>query len=216
MKCTTLSVAITTVVLSSAARVCAGDSTPGFYLNADAGGIFQQGTSFTENGFTENATFNPGIRTDLKLGYGSGPLAVEFEAGFMWNSMDTIDQHQLSNFAETLNLYQVPLLVNVIYRIPTGTAWTPYVGAGIGGDVCTFDGTKPSFSSSDTTAALAFQFETGVHYALSDHVSVGIAYKFFGTTEQDYSFNEAPHINDHVTLTGNYIHGVFATLTWNF
>jgi opacity protein-like surface antigen len=212
---TPLFASFTSVLLVSVAGAYAAEPS-NFYVTADAGGIFQQDANFRENGFTETAAFNAGVRADLAVGYNLNEnLALEIEPGFMWNSVDTLDGYSLRS-GESIDLYSVPILVNVVYRIQTGTRWTPYVGAGIGANVGTFEGKLPGLDVSDTTASFAFQGKAGVRYALTENTSVGLAYKFLGTTDQDYSLNMGRNFTDKVTLNGVYVHGVFIDYTWNF
>jgi opacity protein-like surface antigen len=163
---------------------------------------------------TWNATFNPGVRGDIAVGYNiTGSLAAELETGFMWDSMDKINGRSLSSINQSVDLYSIPILANVVYKFQTKSAWTPYVGVGVGGIVGMFDFKNSSTSYSDTDFTLAYQGEAGVKYALTKNASIGIAYKFLGTLNQRYYLSG---IGDHITLDGVYIHGVFANFTWNF
>ncbi len=195
----------------------AADWTKNLYLNADAGGIFQQDADFTETGLSSTtAAFNPGVRADIAIGYKlSDSMAVELEPGFAWNSIDTLDGYSLRS-GVNIDLYSVPLLVNFVYTFPTHRGWTPYVGVGAGANIGVFDGTLPAVTVRDTDITFAFQAEAGVKYAVTDNSSFGVAYKFLGTTDQSYDLNLTPYYTDHVTLGGIYIHGIFATFTWNF
>jgi opacity protein-like surface antigen len=201
----------------SAAGVRADDNVHTFYVTADAGGVFQTTANFSENGSPNVSTgFNPGVRADLALGYNlNETLAIELAPGFMWNSIDNFGGYSLGSMGESIDLYSVPILINFVYQIPTGTRFTPYMGGGIGADVVTFDGKNPSFSASDTTGVFAFQAEAGLRCALTKHASLSLDYRFFGTTDQDYSF-QIGHFTDRVTLSGIYIHGVFLNFNWTF
>jgi opacity protein-like surface antigen len=110
----------------------------------------------------------------------------------------------------------VPILANFVYKFVNDSAWTPYVGVGVGANIGIFEGHTPGSDFSDTSVSFAFQGEAGVKYALSENASVGIAYKFLGTTEQSYNLAISPYFIDHASFDGNYIHGIFANFTWNF
>lgn len=199
-------------VLAASAGTAAADVVTNLYVTADAGAVLQQNADLHQPGLpTDIARFHTGTRGDIAIGYNlSESFALELEPGFMWNSVDTLNGLKFGP-GNSIDLYSVPVLVNAIYKFPTRSGFTPYAGAGIGLNVGTFDGTAPSrtFSASDVT--FAYQVEGGVKYALCKHASVGVAYKFFGTTDQDYSLPD-----ERVTLAGVYVHGLFGSLTMNF
>ncbi|HUC85476.1 MAG TPA: outer membrane beta-barrel protein, partial [Candidatus Acidoferrales bacterium] len=146
-----------TALLGSVTGALAGDVSQNFYVNGDVGAIFQQDARFSQTAEpTLNASFNPGIRADIAIGYNlSQNFALELEPGFTWNSVDTLDGRQL--FAgESIDLYSVPILVNAIFKFPTSTGWTPYLGAGIGPDIGFFDGSLPGSTYTDTDVSFAF------------------------------------------------------------
>jgi opacity protein-like surface antigen len=215
-KITSLATTASAVFLASAA-IARPDGAQNFYVTADAGAVFQQNATFTEQGFGQNVTFNPGARIDLALGYNlSDTLGLEFEPGFMWNSVDSLHGVSVDSWGESLDLYSVPLMFNVVYRFQTDTKWTPYVGAGIGADIVTFDGSTRYFNASDTTVAFAYQAEVGLKYELSDRAFVDLGYKFFGSTDQDFSLGLPYNHTDNVSFGSIYVHGIFASFTLNF
>lgn len=217
MKIITRSItAVTAVLLVSSASGRAGDWKENLYINADAGGIFQQDAIFNENGWSSTAAFNPGARIDLAVGYHlSDSLAVELEPGFMWNSVDSLNGFSLGQLGQNVDLYSIPVLANLVFNFPTQGGWTPYVGIGAGANISIFDGNTPRASYNDTAVAFAYQAEAGVKYAFSYCALFGIAYKFLGTTDQDYSFN-FPYHTSNISLQGIYIHGIFVNFTWHF
>lgn len=214
MKTIVRSIAIV-AVLASATGARAGNLASNMYLTADAGAIFQQNTTLRQSGSPDmTATFNTGVRGDMVMGvHLNDSLAVELELGFMWNSMDKVGGVSLSSINQSLDMYSVPVLANLVYRIPTKNALTPYLGVGAGGNVGIMDFKNSSSTYTDADVAPAFQAEAGLKYALSKDASVGIAYKFYATLNQRYYLRG---INDHVTLSGNYVHGVYATFTFTY
>lgn len=205
-------------LLVSATPIHAADDwTQRLYVNADAGGIFQQDGDFHQTGApTFSTTFNPGLRTDIALGYNlTKSFAVELEPGFMWNSVDTLDGYGLGP-GDSIDLYSIPVLANLVYKFETHNAWTPYVGVGVGANIGIFDGSLHGSSFQDTDVAFAYQAEAGLKYSFTDHVAVGLAYKFYGTTDQNYDLQTAVNYTDHASFSGVYIHGIFANVTWNF
>jgi len=198
-----------------AAGVRAGDLASNLYFVEDAGAIFQQDTTLrqtTTPAYT--ATFHPGVRGDMMMGANlNDTLALELELGFMWNSMDKVGGVSLSSIDQSLDMYSVPVLANLVCRIPTKSAWTPYLGIGAGANVGIMDFKDSGLTYADADVAPAFQAEAGLKYSFSQHAAIGVAYKFFGTLDQRYNLRS---IDDRVTLSGVYVHGVYATFTLSF
>lgn len=199
-------------LLMSAAGVRAVDWSDNLYLNTDVGSALQQNTQFHLSGWptTQDATFNPGVRADIDLGYKfDDTWAVEFETGVIWNSIDSIGGFSVNG---SFDIYTIPLLANVIYKFPTGSSWTPYVGMGVGGVVSIADFSNATSGSSDTCFTFAYQAEAGLKYALTKNISIGVAYKYFNTLNQRWFFSNA----GSVKFDGVHIHAIVASFTWTF
>ena len=197
------------------------DWSDNLYLSADFGGVFQQDATYIQSALSgrPTATFNPGIRADINLGYNlNDSWAVELETGFMWNSMDNVGGRSLSSISQSVDMYSVPILANIIYQVPTKTSWVPYFGVGAGGVVGIYDLKSRGTDYSDTDFTFAYQAEAGLDYALSKNVSVGIAYKFLGALNQHWLLSPKLPFDTYnpVTLDGVYIHAVVVKFTWSF
>lgn len=77
-------------------------------------------------------------------------------------------------------------MVNAFFDINTGTAWTPYIGGGIG-----IASVSADISSSgvklvdDSDTVFAWQAAVGLSYPLSPKTSIGAGYRYFGTGDPD-------------------------------
>ena len=117
-------------------------------------------------------TFNPGIRGNIALGYNiNRSWAAEFDTGVIWNSIDSFDGTSLSSVGASFDTYTIPLLVNVVYRIPIKGPWSSYLGAGAGGAASllsysqTYLGTRYSWNNS--TFVFGYQAKAGLQYQLN-------------------------------------------------
>jgi opacity protein-like surface antigen len=129
----------------------------------------------------------------------------------MWNSVNKIGGTSLSSVGQSIDLYSVPILANVTCKFTTQCGLDPYFGIGAGGVISFFE-VVPS-GNSDTDIEPAAQFEAGLKYQLAPNAAIGLAYKFLASVDERYY---AASFNDHVTISGVYIHGVFANFTLNF
>jgi opacity protein-like surface antigen len=203
---------VASVLLSSAAIARSQDWSQNLYVTGDTGLALQQRADFRQTAVPAvPVTFKPGVRADVGIGYNiSDSFAAEFDAGFMWNSVDKINGVPLDSFGESIDLYSVPIFVNAIYTPPVKWDWTPYLGIGAGGTIGIFEG---GAGGNDTDIEPSLQAEAGLKCLLTPNASFGIAYKFLATLDQHYYAN---NFNDHVTFSGVYIHGIFVNLTVNF
>jgi opacity protein-like surface antigen len=215
MKLITRSLAIISLVFTASTGLRAQDWPHNFYYSFDAGGIWQQDATLRQTtSSSKSATFNLGVRGDLIAGYNFNEAwAAEIELGFIWSSIDKVGGTELSSIHQSVDIYSVPVLANLIYKLPPIRGWTPYVGVGAGASVNTLDFGNSGTSHSDSCLTPAIQAQAGVKYAFSKHASVGVAYKFLGTLNQRYNLNA---IGDRITIDGEFLHGIFANLTWTY
>jgi opacity protein-like surface antigen len=192
--------------------------TRNLYANIDFGGVYQQKTTLYQSTMpSQNATFNLGIRGDIALGYDiNKSLAVEFDTGTLWNSMDKVGNTSLSSIGQSFDTYTVPFLANVIYTFPTKGPWSPYVGVGAGGAaaIASFNtgGLVPT-TLGDYNFVFAYQAEVGVEYKLTRNASIDVAYQFFGMSDPKWYFSEIP---DHIKEGGFFTHSLAVSFTWRF
>jgi opacity protein-like surface antigen len=161
---------------------------------------------------------------------------VQLEAGMVCNAVDTFlgvktgqtytrprDGSTLVIQTGDIQLYQIPLLANVHYRLPLNGRLSAHVGAGVGlivGDL-SMDGTTVSCFNDEsysetswnhtTEVVFAYQGTAGVRYALTDNLNLGLAIKFLGTTDQLWS-QGASELKSGPTLT----HSILASLIYEF
>lgn len=74
--------------------------------------------------------------------------------------------------------------VNGYYDIDTGSAFTPYIGAGLGASAIyesmTSGAANARHTSSDTTMGFAWNVGAGVAYSFTDNVALDVGYRFAG------------------------------------
>jgi opacity protein-like surface antigen len=189
-----------------------------FYLDGKVGVALPQDTSIQTSPFGNSGTihFDPGIRADLGLGCNlCASFAVELESGVVWNSIHQIGSNRLSIFNASADLYQIPVIVNGIYKFPLHGNFKPYVGVGVGAVGGLFEGSSipatTSSSYSDLDFTFAYQGTLGFKYSVCKHAEVGLAYEFLGTTDHEWSDQGVTFKSD-----GTMTHSLMATLTWKF
>jgi opacity protein-like surface antigen len=217
----------------------------GFYVGPEIGVAFQQDVNLQNVNFNTtilgadvlgsaggSLTMSAGIRLNVPIGYQPVEwFAIEFAPGIIWNQLSsynlalngTIDGGAQQSVTLPIDLegsyYQVPLVVNFIFKIPTDSPWVPYIGGGIGASYTYMNWTRISYAgvSQDLSNvdgscwSLAYQGIAGLDYKITDEVSLGLKYIFTGTGNQNFggSFQD-------LDTKGSYSQNVMFNCTLNF
>jgi opacity protein-like surface antigen len=201
---------------------------PGFYMNLHGGVDFmeQAGTRVAGGGLASKG------KTDFDVGWqGGGALGYEMPVNWMVlgdsvaiEEEFTYRENGLSKYSNPTsyslggNLHSYAAMTNGYYRYNTGTPFTPYIGAGIGVAIHGIHITAPFFpgtSFSDTDTNLAYQGIVGVSYAFTPQLSLGLEYRYFGTTTAHFKDTIAVLGPSQVT-TNDHSHDLLVSLTYHF
>jgi opacity protein-like surface antigen len=203
------------------------DWTQKIYTHVDFGGSYQQSTTLFQSApapTTKTATFNLGMRGNLAVGYHfNESWAAEFDTGLIWNSVDkangvSLDQPYPNNASFTT--YTVPVLVNVVYKVPLKGDLIPYAAAGFGGAATILSYNKAASGFTGSDFVFAYQVEVGLKYRVTPNASFGIAYQFLGMTDPSWHsvlvVGASPPTNYQFKESGFYTHSLAITFTWDF
>lgn len=217
-------------------QVFAGDART-WYVGTDAGVNLQQKT-FTAfpispaypNLPVGETEFRPGERIDLKVGYNvKSWCATELEAGYINNSISTIDSDHVGGVGFT----QFPIIANVIFSSPIYRGFSAYAGGGLGAIISQWDcGEKTIFipygfplifhvlgqSATETDCLFGYQAKAGVKYVFSRNWDFSVGYQFLATAAgHDWTLNGVylPG-NNTIRMDSTLSHSFFAALTFTF
>lgn len=126
-------------------------------------------------------------------------FAAEFETGYYINGVDSVNRPHSGDLA----FGQVPLMVNVVFQLPTSGPLVPFVGGGAGGAVSLlyaddFTLGRTWIDGSDASVNYAYQGFAGLRYKLNERSSIVLSYKYTGIGDQSYT-------PDHVSYTAGDI-----------
>lgn len=211
----------------------------GFYIAPEVGISVIQDVNLRANSLVDadNNTFasgnlslslNPGIRFDLPLGCNvTDWFSFEFAPGIIWNTFQSlnadgsvfIDTATLSGTPSVTlagNFIQIPIMANFIFKIPTGTKWTPFFGGGIGGNynyvtITSVLGVPYPSQIKDNCWSVGYQAIAGFDYECTKDISVGLKYIFTGSTQQVFQGDLAGF-----STQGSYTHTVNLSCTARF
>ena len=136
--------------------------------------------------------FDIGFGVDGALGYDFGSFRTDLEFTFLSAkavfNVDPDDRRENDMDADdTLTI--LALTANAWYDLYTGSAWTPYIGIGVGGtnlSVQLSEGTDERDRYFDGTGwGFAYQAGVGVAFEVLSGFSLTAGYQFFGTLETE-------------------------------
>ena len=125
--------------------------------------------------------FSFGFGGSGAVGYDFGDFRVDGEVSYLSSAF----KYSMTKDAKVTSKGTLSVLggtANAWYDIDTGTAWTPYIGAGAGGAnisaKVTEDKAPGKFSGSGW--AFAYQGGAGVQYQLTDAIALDLGYRLLG------------------------------------
>jgi opacity protein-like surface antigen len=156
--------------------------------------------------------FDPGFRAAIALGTDLMPfLAVEAEGAFHYNSIKSV-----SGATSGLgDLYQFPVMGNVVLQFPNRTRLVPVLGGGVGAVFSVFDAKDITlgtarFSSSEETWTFAYQGYAGLLYQFRPEMALGVTYHYVnndGPSWRDSAGNNVKFnrlVSHSLSLTFNF------------
>ncbi len=181
---------------------------PYFYVGVMGGTNFLQDSDSSFGGVDNNVDFETGFGVAGYAGYKwSFGVRTELEVGYRDNDVDTLSGTGTAGSNGESNAWSV--MGNVVYDIPTGTRFTPYVGAGIGYADIDFNSIGTVF----TTQALdggdedfAYQAIAGVSYDLTREIAVNLDYRYFAALDPEIELTGGTSANvdynNHTVMVG--------------
>jgi opacity protein-like surface antigen len=196
------------ILVVSAAPVLA----KGPYVGLQGGAVFLSDSDVTQVGTTFSGSFDAGYGGSLTGGYNFDMVRLEGELFYKTNSFDEVSAAGASIPADG-DLSALGLMVNVYYDFKNTTAFTPFIGVGVGmAKVYIKDlkiGALPI--ADDDDAVFAYQGIAGVGYAINKVLTLDLAYKYTATADASFTdFTGVPFEAEYKS------HNVMAGVRFNF
>jgi len=170
----------------------ASAQTDGWYFGAEAGANIAPRIHFDANSRPWSEQQDTGYALLGQVGYGFGPIRLEGELGWRHNDISSITNYQ-GEPASSGAIKGLNFMANALYDFNTGTKWTPYVGAGVGGINLSTDHITAANTeiTNDNELLFAYQGIAGVSYALNNTLSIKADYHYMRTEKANLSLNSA-------------------------
>ncbi len=175
----------------------AANADNGFYLGGNVGVGFPSDSEFDDATNTNDVELDLGFAGILSAGW-------QFENGIRLQGEFAARLNQVGEITGVgagapndgdMNVYS--LMADVIYGIPTGTKFTPYIGAGAGLARVNADsiGTTLATTVDDDDTVFAYQAIAGVEYAIHPNLFAGVDYRYFRTGDTEFTSAAATQID---------------------
>ncbi len=193
----------------------ASAETNGWYAGGEAGLNLAPQAKFEDGVKTWRNTQDPGYGLLGQVGYGFGQYRLEGEIGWRSNSIDKV-KTAAGSFSGGGSLGALDVMANAYYDVPTGTAFTPYLGAGVGGvdvNASKIRGNGVTYTNDDNFV-FGYQGIAGVAYAINDQLSLKADYRYLRTV--DARLNEDPSWGTSYGKGEYAAHSIMVGFTYKF
>ena len=199
-------------LLCSASVAALAQQTSGTYIGLGGGMNFARDADISGPGIGTNAEFDDGWVGVGSIGYGFGNgLRLELEVGYRENDIELLQGQ--TGATGSVNVWSG--MLNLLYDIPTGTGFTPYLGVGGGYARVKADGARPITTGlvdiDDTDDVFAYQGILGVAYGITPNLKLGLDYRYFATQDPEFSASNGASVDSEYSA-----HTVLIALRWEF
>jgi len=147
----------------------------GPYLGAAGGvSILHNGDINVAGIGSVEAEYDTGFGFNVTAGYNFEPVRLEFDLGYKNADMDKVSGPGGSISVPDTDFAVGSVMVNALYDITTKTAFTPYVGAGLGLLVGELETDGEEYYEAD----FGYQLIAGAAYNLNKNLALDISYRF--------------------------------------
>lgn len=158
-------------------------AVPGPYVSGQLGATFLNDSNYSETVDYGTLQYKPGFAVGMAGGYSFGMFRVEGEIGYQKNDTDTRSNCSggtcIRRSSSSSDITALSFLINGYFDFVNSSRFTPYISAGMG--MATLDYKIENWSDYD--AVFAYQVGAGVAFAINNHFTVDLKYRFFATEE---------------------------------
>lgn len=156
----------------------------GPYIGVSGGASMVHDSDISELGLSGTVSYDTGFGFNVNAGYDFDPVRVEFEFGYKNADVDKIELLGISVPITNSDLTVMSYMVNGYYDFKNSSAFTPYVGAGLG---LVYGELDDNGVNSDDTV-FGYQVIVGAAYNFNKNFALDLSYRFQGAAE-DFSQN---------------------------
>lgn len=187
-------------------------SAKGPYVGLQGGAVFLSDSDITQAGTSFTSSFDTGFGGALTGGYGFDLFRLEGELFYKTNSFDEVSAVGVSLPADG-DATALGLMVNAYYDFKNKTAFTPFIGVGVGmAQVSIQDLTIGGLAvADDDDVVFAYQGIAGVGFSVTPALTLDLTYKYTATADPEFTdASGVPFDAEYMT------HNVMVGVRFNF
>jgi OmpA-OmpF porin, OOP family len=208
--------AIMAAAIASAAPMARAAESD-WYVSAFAGGMFLEGAHNrgNDNPLDFNSSTKTGYNARLAVGvYRVPQVRVEGEIGYRRASLDKLSINNDAGLGTAAGMAPlagsasasghttaISAMLNAYYDYDTGSAWRPYIDAGIGAARLTLKDVSaagvPVANAFDTV--FAYQLGLGIGYEVTKSLTLALDYRYFTTLDPTFKDAAGSSFNSEFT-----------------
>ena len=186
--------ALTAMMTFSAAYAADEERWPRWYIGL-TGGYTYMGDEDVNGGTATKLSLNDGFEAGGAIGYlpsSSMPLlnALRFEAEVTYHENDIHSAHLVNgtNVTGSGSLQSTAYMANAFYDFQTGSAWSPYIGGGIGLATMHLPSTSGAGNTESSDTEFAYQGMVGIGYTpvTIPNTQWSLGYRYLATSDANF------------------------------
>ncbi len=168
------------------------------YLSGNLGVVFAEDADINEGIDTGSIAFEDGPVIAVAIGNDTGfGSRFELELAYRANDFDTWTFDGLGTAFVPGDVTALSLMGNGYIDFVSNTAFTPFIGAGLG--FADLEMTIDGLGSEDDTV-FAYQLAVGGSFATYTNLSFDIQYRYFGTSDPNFAGIEAEYQTHNIMV----------------
>ena len=159
-----------------------------FTFEVNPGVVWMQDVSYREPGVSGSFRVDPGPSLEMALGYNlNQSLLIELQGSLFLFTGSSRHFNQFEDYVSD-DIYQVPIMARLIYKVPLHSRFHPFIGLGVGGVYTSVDEDLGFYGTRSVGSDFTFGYQAcaGVRYQINRLIALGIAYDFTGTLEHNF------------------------------
>ena len=194
---------------------CVPPALAALYVSANGGAGWTNSSDLSVQGHNSSGEHDYDIGYVMSLAVGNtyaNGVRAELEIPYRFNDIDEFTMEGPSNPNEfDREISCLAAMANVYYDFATGSAFTPFVGAGLGYALMQVEGWHDHHDAD----VFAYQLMAGCGYAFSEKVTIDLQYRMFAT--QDPEFETRDPEFGHIRIDSEYMtNNLMLGLRYNF
>lgn len=177
------------LVASATSALAAGP-----YIGAAGGVSIMHDSDVSATGFDGTVLYDTGYGFNVSAGYDLEPVRVEFEFGYKNADIDTVRVDGQGVSVSDSDISVMSYMANAYFDIKTQSAFTPYIGAGLG----VVNGEIDIEGDKDDDTVFGYQIIAGVAYNMNKNMAIELSYRFQSSSDLSITDADVSYMSSNI------------------